>query len=122
MRKNESARAAKSRLLSLFTWVPFTVVSVSSEMQGTSADDLARHQNFQPQQHTWECARYCSYPQEIIIRLNYRSEVAHLILMAKEDRYIPEVEVYVGDGLSGSFLDVEYRRAGTGFNIVHASK
>jgi hypothetical protein len=47
-----------------------------------------------------------------VIRLNYRSEIAHIILMAKEDRFIPEVEVYIGDGISGSFLDVEYRHAG----------
>ena len=33
-------------------------------------------------------------------------------MMAKEDRFIPEVEILVGDGLSGSFLEVDYRRAG----------
>jgi len=46
------------------------------------------------------------------VRLNYRCEVAHVILMAKEERFIPEVEVHVGDGMSGSFLDVQYRLAG----------
>jgi len=47
-----------------------------------------------------------------VIRLNYRSEIAHIVMMAKDDRFIPEVEVYIGDGISGSFLDVEYRFAG----------
>ena len=37
--------------------------------------------------------------------------------MSKEDRYIPEVDILIGDGLTGSWLDVDYRRAGTGFNI-----
>mmetsp|Transcript_14301 Transcript_14301/g.10347 ORF Transcript_14301/g.10347 Transcript_14301/m.10347 type:complete len:155 (-) Transcript_14301:1555-2019(-) len=32
--------------------------------------------------------------------------------MAKENRFIPEVEAYIGDGMSGSFQDVEYRHAG----------
>jgi len=32
--------------------------------------------------------------------------------MAKEDRFIPEVELFIGDGLSGSFVDVDFRRAG----------
>lgn len=47
-----------------------------------------------------------------MIRLNYRSEIAHIILMAKEDRFIPAVEIHIGDGMSGSFLDVDYRLAG----------
>ena len=101
----------KTRVKSLFTWTPFTAVAASSEMQGTSLEDLSLI-TFEPQVRTWECARYCNYPQEIVIRLNYRSEIAHLILMAKEDRFIPEAEIHIGDGMSGSFLDVEYRLAG----------
>jgi len=42
-----------------------------------------------------------------VIRLNYRSEIAHIVMMAKDDRFIPEVEVYIGDGISGSFLDLQ---------------
>jgi len=61
---------------------------------------------------TWECARYCQYPVELVLKLDYRCEVAHVVLCAKEDRYIPEVELHVGDGLSNHFLDVEYRKAG----------
>jgi hypothetical protein len=68
--------------------------------------------SFEPQVRTWECARYAKFPQEIVIRLNYRSEIAHIILMSKEDRFIPEIEIHIGDGMSGSFLDVDYRLAG----------
>ena len=49
---------------------------------------------------------------EIVIKLDYRCEVAHVVLSAKEDRYIPEVELQVGDGLSSSYLDVDFRKAG----------
>lgn len=101
----------KTRVKSLFTWVPFTSVAASSEMQGTSLEDLSMI-TFEPQTKSWECARYCKYPQEIVIRLNYRCEVAHVIVMAKEDRFIPAVEVHIGDGVSGSFMDVDYRLAG----------
>lgn len=31
----------KTRVKSLFTWVPFQSVAASSEMQGTSLDDLS---------------------------------------------------------------------------------
>jgi hypothetical protein len=47
-----------------------------------------------------------------VIRLNYRCEIAHIMVMAKENKFIPEVEAYIGDGMSGSFLDVDYRLAG----------
>ena len=42
--------------------------------------------------------------------------------MAKEDRFIPECEVQIGDGMAGSWLDVDYRLAGTGLNITTAPK
>lgn len=32
--------------------------------------------------------------------------------MSKEEKFIPEVEILIGDGMSGSFIDVEYRLAG----------
>ena len=31
----------KNRVKSLFTWVPFTAVATTSEMQGTSLEDLS---------------------------------------------------------------------------------
>jgi len=37
--------------------------------------------------------------------------------MAKEDRFIPEVEIMIGDGMSGSFMDVDFRAAGEAQNI-----
>jgi hypothetical protein len=35
------------------------------------------------------------------------------MVLSKENRSIPECEVYIGDGLTGSFYDAEYRHAGT---------
>ena len=84
----------KTRVKSLFTWIPFSCVAASSEMQGTSLEDLSMI-TFEPSTKTWECARYASFPQEIVIRLNYRSEIAHVMIMAKEDRFIPDVEVNI---------------------------
>ena len=54
----------------------------------------------------------------MVLRLDFRCEVAHLVMAAKEDRFIPEIEVLVGDGPSGGYMDVEYRRAGVGHNIA----
>lgn len=54
--------------------------------------------------------------------MNQRCEVAHVIIMAKEHRFIPECEVYIGDGLTGSFDDATYRLAGKGISIPNAPK
>ena len=51
----------KSRVKSLFTWVPFTAVASSSEMHGTSLEDLSLI-TFEPQTKSWECARYADFP------------------------------------------------------------
>jgi hypothetical protein len=54
----------------------------------------------------------------VVIRLNYRAEIAHIIIMSKQDRFIPDVEILIGDGMSGSFLDVDFRLAGQGQNVT----
>lgn len=53
------------------------------------------------------------FPQEVIIRLETRTLLQHVMILSKENRSIPECEVYVGDGLTGSFYDADYRHAGT---------
>ena len=65
----DSVSREKSRVNSLFSWTSFSIVSVTSSMEGTSIEDLARN-FYEPQVHTWECARYCTYPQEIVIKLH----------------------------------------------------
>ena len=44
----------------------------------------------------------------------------HILIISKEDRSIPECEIYVGDGLSGTFNDCPYRHAGSGSHIFGA--
>jgi len=39
-------------------------------------------------------------------------------ISTKPDRNIPEVEFHIGDGLGGSFLDVEYRLAGKVSGVI----
>jgi len=44
--------------------------------------------------------------------LDHRVELSHLLVSAKADRHIPRLEIQIGDGLYGSFLDAEYHHAG----------
>lgn len=39
-------------------------------------------------------------------------------MMSKEDRSIPECQVYVGDAIAGGFNDCPYRHAGSAENVT----
>lgn len=51
------------------------------------------------------------------MRLECRAQLQHIVMVSKRDRAIPECEVYVGDGLSGSFYDCDYRNAGVCYGV-----
>jgi len=93
-----------------YGWVTFNIVAVGSEEYGTDAELIAT----QPYatNRSWECSRTATFPQEIVLRFHSRCELDHIAIATKPDKNIPEVEFHIGDGLSGSFLDVEYRLAG----------
>lgn len=92
------------------SWVPFHVVACSSEEKGTQIDLLSTNQ-FSPYK-SWESSRVADFPIEIILRFHYRSELLYCVLASKQDKNIPEIEFHIGDGLAGSFMDVEYSLAG----------
>jgi len=93
-----------------YSWMPFHVVACSSEEFGTNVELIAT----QPYttNRSWESSKTASFPQEIVLRFHTRCEINHIVLSTKPNRNIPEIEFHIGDGLSGSFLDVEYRLAG----------
>ena len=93
-----------------FSWLPSHIVACSSEDFGTSVELVA----MQPYStnRSWESSRTAAFPQEIVLRFNTRCEINHLLFSTKLDRNAPEVEFHIGDGLNGSFVDVEYRLAG----------
>jgi centrosomal protein CEP104 len=102
-------------LIGLYGWVPYHVVSCSSEEHGTSIEaltsaEMSRHQ-------AWESQRLAKFPVEIILRFHYRIELDYVIINSKDHLHIPAAEVLIGDGLSGSFLDATYRLAGQISNI-----
>ena len=99
-----------------FEFIPFIPVSATSEMVGTTIEELLQH-NF-PNKNSWENSRFAHYPEEIILRLNHRSEVRFILLRAKIDRPIPKIEIYLGDGVFGNFNDTKYIKLATYYNIT----
>ena len=58
-----------------YEFIPFHPASVTSEMVGTSVEELFQH-NY-PSKRSWECSRMGVFPQELIVRLNQRSHVKY---------------------------------------------
>ena len=99
-----------------FEFIPFHPVSATSEMVGTTIEELLQH-NF-PTKNSWENSRFARYPEEIVIRLNHRSEVRFILIRAKIDRPIPRVDIYLGDGVFGNFNDTKYLKLSSAQNVT----
>ena len=93
-----------------YEFISFHPVAVTSEMLGTSIEELVMH-NF-PNKRSWECTRLCKFPQEIVLRFNYRSLLKYVLLRAKHNRPINGAIIYIADGVGGNFNDLQYRKLG----------
>lgn len=93
-----------------YSWISFGIVACASEEFGTDVELLST----QPYatNRSWESSRTATFPQEIVLRFHHRCELDHVVFATKHDKNVPELEFQIGDGMSGSFLDVEYRVAG----------
>ena len=98
-----------------YEFIPYHPVSVSSEMAGTTIEELVMH-NF-PTKQSWENSRLGAYPEEVIMRLNHRSEIRYILLRSKINRPIPLVVIHIGDGVFGNFNDTKYVKTATAQNI-----
>lgn len=92
------------------TFIPFTIVACTSEEKGTQIDLLSTQEYSSLK--AWESSRVSDFPVEIVLRFHYRSELDYCLISCKQDKNIPNTEFHIGDGLAGSFVDVEYRLAG----------
>jgi len=96
--------------------IGYSVVCASSEAPGTSI--LSLEKSYDAFQTHWECARFASFPQYLIVRLDCRVQFSYIIVQTKPQHIIPDLEVHVGDGFVGSFEDAEYSLGGRAYNIA----
>ena len=47
--------------------------------------------------HSWSTHPHEQFPQEFVVELGYRCEVAHLILQSDTDKELRDVKIYMGD-------------------------
>ena len=102
------------------TWVNYVGVAASSEGPGTSVGNLSSNEKYSSA--SWESGRFSEFPVEVVVQLNHRTQLSHLVVSSKPEKVIPELEVYVGDGLYGSFVDSNYHFAGKTEFITQQSK
>ena len=108
--------AHNDQLRQYYEFIPYHPVSVSSEMVGTTIEELLMH-NF-PTKNSWENSRLGQYPEEVIMRMNHRSHIKFVLLRAKINRPIPSVDLYIGDGVFGNFNDTQYMKVATARNVT----
>lgn len=79
--------------------LPFQVSSVSSQDPDYPAVELlAQH----PDCQGWQSERYCSYPQEVELRLSAPSRLVQLQLLAHEHKIPEKIDIYVSNLRPGS--------------------
>ena len=96
-----------------FTWVGFNAVATTSDHYGTSLEELSVASKHSSPLRGWESARFCEFPQSVVISLEQRSEIAHVLVRTKEHLPIPSLEIQIGDGIGASFVDAKFRVAGS---------
>ena len=69
----------------------------------------------------WESYPHSQFPQELVIQLEHRAEVAHIVLQSKLDMEIGGLTIYIGDqldpGSSDTFASIKFRLAGSSKQI-----
>ena len=108
------------RIRQYFEFIPYHPVSVSSEMVGTTIEELLMH-NF-PTKNSWENSRLGNFPEEVIVRLNHRSDLKFIIIRSKINRPIPQLDIYLGDGIVGNFNDTKYVKLKSEYNITEEGR
>jgi centrosomal protein CEP104 len=103
-------------MIAEYSLISFSSVSASTEAHGTSISELEK--SSKPSAQSWECGRFASFPQEVVLRLDHRIQFSYIIISTKPDKLIPELEIYIGDGIYGSFLDAEYHFGGKAYHLT----
>ena len=93
-----------------YHFIEFHSVACSSQNVGTSLEELSF--SLRPTENGWECGRFVKFPQEIVFKLHSRTKLEYILVAAKKNLGFESMQVLVGDGLSGSFVDVTYHVAG----------
>jgi centrosomal protein CEP104 len=114
--QNNNNTIINDQFRQFYEFIPYHPVSTSSEMVGTTIEELLMH-NF-PTKNSWENSRLGNYPEEVIVRLNHRSDIKFILLRAKINRPIPVCEIYIGDGIYGNFNDTKYIKLKTVYNVT----
>ena len=81
----------------------YRVVQVSSEEEGYRGSQLVETG---PQAKGWLTAKYCIYPQSLVLALDKRTTVDKLQIMGQPWAVTTRLEIWIGDVPKGSEVDV----------------
>ena len=74
--------------------IRFKAVACSSDDEGYSASEL---QDPSPSSKGWRSDQYCTYPQEIVLQLEKRSNLDRIQIMTHNTMIPSSAEIFLGD-------------------------
>ncbi|CAH1776232.1 unnamed protein product [Owenia fusiformis] len=89
------------------TKLPFRVIHVSGQDEHFKAVELNTHS---PLTKGWQSARFCLYPQDIVVKLDFRSRLRKVQLLSHQFLVATKVEFYVGDVPDGTPPTLQHAR------------
>lgn len=90
--------------------IKFKVVYASSREPGCDEKQLEVHQR---DNKGWQSARFCDYPQELILELKETSTVKQLQILSHQSKISRRVELYVASGVNKTvWRDADFKRLG----------
>ncbi|XP_033763312.1 centrosomal protein of 104 kDa-like isoform X1 [Pecten maximus] len=87
--------------------LPFRVVHVSGQDDGYKAKELNTHS---PLTRGWQAAKFCLYPQDLIVQLDGRSRLRKIQILSHQFLVATKIEFLVGDVPEDMSLSVDNAR------------
>eukprot|EP00471_Norrisiella_sphaerica_P011583 CAMPEP_0184502940 /NCGR_PEP_ID=MMETSP0113_2-20130426/51578_1 /TAXON_ID=91329 /ORGANISM="Norrisiella sphaerica, Strain BC52" /LENGTH=937 /DNA_ID=CAMNT_0026892315 /DNA_START=100 /DNA_END=2913 /DNA_ORIENTATION=- len=92
MRKNDNTSGSSSS--SSLPKIPFKVVYCTSSDDGHSEHELEKRHS----KRGWQSARFCYYPQDLILQFDQEYEVRELRILSHQSKIAAKIHVSVGSG------------------------
>lgn len=87
--------------------IPFRVIHASSHDDNYQVHELNTHS---PLTRGWQSAKYCAYPQDIVIQLDERSQTKKIQILSHQSLIATRVEFFIGDVPPEQAIDVSNAR------------
>ena len=108
-----------------FRFVEFQPVAQTSTRPGS----LYEHQSSAQMNYyvdrlglfSWESHPYVKFPQDLVLKLEFRTEVTHVLMQADQEKEVNGLQIYIGDQVSledDTVSEIQFRLAGQATKVT----